>query len=165
MRRVWTRVPHTGCASSPHLPPVLEEVLPEDVLGGVLVIQHLGKKRSDLLGRRLQLHRLTCKQIPQVNNPRWRQTSGFTTSAHEPTSDVWMSPSTPYIQSVFDTNIMCLQYSNIHNTLTVVVKLHFVGHGLIRRRKHWTLVLQETPFGSVGGSFLLPPEDRDNASR
>lgn len=47
--------------SSPHLPPVLKEVLPEDVLGGVLMIQHLGKKCSYFLSRRIKFHRLTCK--------------------------------------------------------------------------------------------------------
>lgn len=46
---------------SPHLPPVLKEVLPEDVLSGVLMIQHLSKKCSYLLSRSTEFHRLTYK--------------------------------------------------------------------------------------------------------
>ena len=43
-----------------YLPPVLKEVLPEDRLGGVLVVQHLGEEHCHLLGCQAQLHLLTC---------------------------------------------------------------------------------------------------------
>ena len=48
-----------------HLSPVFEEVLPEDVLGGVLVVQHLGEEGGYLLSRRVQFHLLTLKNPTQ----------------------------------------------------------------------------------------------------
>lgn len=45
-----------------HLPPVLEEVLSEDVFGCVLVIQHLGEKRGNLFSRSGKFHRLAYKK-------------------------------------------------------------------------------------------------------
>lgn len=44
-----------------HLSPVFEEVLAEDVLGGVLVLQHLGKECGHLLSFGAELHVLTWK--------------------------------------------------------------------------------------------------------
>lgn len=44
-----------------YLPPVFEEVFAEDVLGGVLVLQHLGKERGHLFGFGAELHVLTWK--------------------------------------------------------------------------------------------------------
>lgn len=50
-----------------HLSPVLEEILSEDVLGGVLVIQHLGEKRGDLFSRSAEFHQLAYKKKNQKN--------------------------------------------------------------------------------------------------
>lgn len=38
-----------------YLPPVMEEVVLEDLLGGVLMIQHFGIKRGDFLRGQAQL--------------------------------------------------------------------------------------------------------------
>lgn len=44
-----------------HLPPVLKEVLPEDLLGCVLVVQHFGKKRGNLFSGSAEFHQLAYK--------------------------------------------------------------------------------------------------------
>jgi hypothetical protein len=48
--------------AAPHLSPVFEEVLPEDVLGGVLMIQHLSEESGYLLSRRAQFNLLTLRE-------------------------------------------------------------------------------------------------------
>jgi len=48
-----------------HLSPVFEEVLPEHVLGGVLVIEHLGEESGHLFGRRVQFHLLALRKTPR----------------------------------------------------------------------------------------------------
>lgn len=45
-----------------HLPPVLEEVLSEDVFGCVLMIQHLGEKRGNLFSGSGEFHQLAYKK-------------------------------------------------------------------------------------------------------
>lgn len=50
---------HVNTCRPPHLPPVLKKVLPKDVLCGVLMIQHLGKKCSYLLSGSTKFHWLT----------------------------------------------------------------------------------------------------------
>lgn len=44
-----------------HLPPVLKEVLSEDLLGCVLVVQHFGEKRGNLFSGSAEFHQLACK--------------------------------------------------------------------------------------------------------
>lgn len=44
-----------------HLPPVLKEVLPEDLLGCVLVVQHFGEKRGNLFSGSAEFHQLAYK--------------------------------------------------------------------------------------------------------
>lgn len=46
----------------PYLSPVFKEVLPEHLLSGVLMVQHLGKEQCHLFSCRSQLHLLTCTQ-------------------------------------------------------------------------------------------------------
>lgn len=43
-----------------YLPPVFKEVLPEHVLGGVFMVQHLGKEQCHFLSCQTQFHLLTC---------------------------------------------------------------------------------------------------------
>ena len=43
----------------PYLPPIFKEVFAEDILCGVLVIQHLGKERGHLFCPWAELHGLT----------------------------------------------------------------------------------------------------------
>lgn len=45
-----------------HLPPVLKEILSEDVFGCVLMIQHLGKKRGNLFSGSAEFHQLAYKK-------------------------------------------------------------------------------------------------------
>lgn len=47
---------------SSHLPPVLEEILSEDVFGCVLMIQHLGEKRGNLFSGSAEFHQLAYKK-------------------------------------------------------------------------------------------------------
>lgn len=49
-----------GTVSVPYLPPIFKEVLPKNLFGGVLVVQHLGEEQRHLLCRQAKLHLLTC---------------------------------------------------------------------------------------------------------
>lgn len=52
-------VSENGTLECANLSPVFEEVFAEDVLGGVLVLQHLAEERSHLFSFGAQLHVLT----------------------------------------------------------------------------------------------------------
>lgn len=56
-----------------HLPPVLEEVLPEDILGCVLVIQHFGEKRGNLFSGSTEFHQLAYKIKPNCGSERHKK--------------------------------------------------------------------------------------------
>ena len=43
------------------MPPILEEVLVEDLLGGIVVVQHFAVEGGGLLGGNIQLHNLDKK--------------------------------------------------------------------------------------------------------
>lgn len=110
--------------------PVLEEVFAEDVLCGVLVLQHLGEKCGHLFGFGAESHVLTWggAWLDNVSLTRRRAAARRT---HR---------------------VRC-----VHSHPTVVVKLDVAGQRFVRRRKHGPFVFQELPLDAVCVSLFFPP--------